>query len=183
MTILDKKLIVLSLLLIFMSLLCFIVWYDYWYITSYYKMEPVSYQHIVLNIPDYKITYTKNELKEEISKLYNISHCYEEIDNLEPTTTGTTKLLLRKVYIRKNLSLQSYATTYAHELTHIKYNTANETYTNYMSLIILYESENIQLQQIALNEMKAIIKGRESGTVYDCGYYLLNYLKEKGEVI
>ena len=68
-----------------------------------------------------------------------------------------------------------------HELCHIKYYTADETFTEYMTFVELYESEN----EFMHNRGDWIIREqvyykRKINTEYDCAYYIIEYLKEKG---
>lgn len=83
----------------------------------------------------------------------------------------------RVIEIDKNLDIHTYIITYAHELCHIRYQVGNETYTAYMTFVRLYESGNSELRYHALVYAQDVIGGGYSGTAYDCGYYILEYLK------
>lgn len=67
--------------------------------------------------------------------------------------------------------------TLAHELCHIKYYTANETFTEYMTFVELYESDNYILKQVALNlANEHCYDKRHYNTKYDVAWYINDYL-------
>jgi hypothetical protein len=67
--------------------------------------------------------------------------------------------------------------TLAHELCHIKYYTNNETYTEYMTFIELYQSDNVYLKNAAEWMIyEHLVVQAHYGTAYDISYYIAEYL-------
>lgn len=147
------------------------------YIFNYINLEVKDYKKTQLTIENMEYTLTKKEIRNIIKELYDIPHIYIETDNLPEKENGISYVLLRMINVKKSLDIKTYAITYAHELTHIKYQTADETFTTFMTFVTLYESGNKELQNMALKEAQGIINGGYAGTEYDCGYYILKYLK------
>ena len=145
---------------------------------SYSKYKVKEYPRIILNIPEINIKLTKNEAKKLIKTKYKTFHFYKE-KNLN-NANGRSIILLRIIEINKNLDILTYIITYTHELTHIKYNTANETFVSYKTFIMLYESGNADFKYCALKYAQEILIGAWSGTDYDCGYYIYKYLQKEG---
>lgn len=150
------------------------------YSYGFNKLEPRKYTRINLNVPRMNYTITKEEAKEFVKNLYNTSHFYIETDKLSATRYAECSVILRTVKIKKNLNIVDYVTSYAHELTHLKYLYADETLTTFKAFVILYESGNEEIKNMALMDAQSVINGLYRGTEYDCGYYIIEYLKEMG---
>lgn len=119
--------------------------------------------------------------KDQLRELFNTPHTLQWKEIKDSSVTGYTSLLTRKIYLKINLYEPVEVVTYAHELTHLKYFTANETFTTYKSIIILYESGIPYFRYVALREANGIINNHgQQGTKYDCGWLLQQYF-EKGE--
>lgn len=146
---------------------------------SYKNYKPKPYEYTQLYNPQVNITLDKSSAKKIINKLVKTPHIYKEksFDGY-----GRSIILFRKVEINTNLSIEDYIVTYTHELTHIKYCTENETWVSYKTFKTLYESGNAELRYIALNYANEVLRGEWKGTGYDCGYYILKYLTNKGEL-
>lgn len=121
---------------------------------------------------------SKEEAAALVRNLYNTPHSFKETDL--NNKNGHADILKKVVYIDDNLTISDFIYAYAHELTHLKYATTNETFTSYKSIIMLYESNNHILQCVALSATTEILNGCAEGTEYDCGYYLTEYFKDKG---
>lgn len=123
-----------------------------------------------------QLTLTKETAHTMIAELFDTPHIYFERD-LPSNQDGRSRIMFRTIEIDSNLNTHTYIITYAHELCHVRYQVGNETYTAYMTFIRLYESNNAELQYHALVYAQDVINGGYSGTEYDCGYYILEYLK------
>lgn len=141
---------------------------------SYNNYKPKPYEYTQLYNPQVNITLDKSSARKLISKVVKTPHFYKEkqIDDY-----GRSIILYRKVEINTDLSIEDYVITYTHELTHLKYCTLNETWVSYKTFKTLYESGNAELRYIALNYANEVLRGNWQGTEYDCGYYILKYLK------
>lgn len=140
---------------------------------SYKSYKPKSYIYQNIDLQEIEQTLTKQSAKELIKRLYNTPHFYKE---KELKQAGRSIIFIRKVEINKNLSLNDYIITYAHELTHIKYVTVNETFVSYKAFKTLYESGNEELRYHSMVYASEVLSGIWAGTDYDCGYYILKYL-------
>ena len=134
-------------------------------------------QHIqVLTPPTPPTITTKQIARTTISQLFDTPHIYCE-KNLPQGQNGRSMILWRLIQIDNQLDLHTYIITYAHELCHIRYQVGNETYVAYMTFVRLYESDNHELRYHALLYANDVISGCYDDTQYDCGYYILDYLK------
>lgn len=121
---------------------------------------------------------SKEEAATLVRDLYNTPHSFKEADL--NNKNGHADILNEVVYIDENLTISDFIYAYAHELTHIKYKTTDETFVTYKSIITLYESNNHILECVALSATTEILNGCADGSQYDCGYYLIEYFSDKG---
>lgn len=127
-------------------------------------------------------TLDRAEVKKKMEKAFGIKfYIYKEVYEL-PVYKGlilngrTTPALRRiEISIKETTEDYVYAFALAHEMSHLKYYTLDERYTEFMAIKILYESGDEQLidvakfatrQQFFHNQLKDS----------DCTYYLYNYL-------
>lgn len=142
-----------------------------------WKVKP--YKRIYVEIPENLAeNVSRNDLKSLVDNLFDQPHFYREKSNF--TQYGKTIILFRSVTINAKLDNENYTLTYAHELTHLKYMCANETFTAYKTFVALYESGNEILKNVAERYACKVLRGDWQGTPYDIGYYILEYFKENG---
>lgn len=142
------------------------------------NIDTKQYEIVNLKIEDMEYTLTKDQVKQMVSNLYNTPHMYLETDNLSAGSNGNSLVVARVVTIKKELSVSEYAIAYAHELTHVKYQVADETYTTFKTFTTLFESGNAELRHMALKDAQIIIYGGYGRSEYDCGYQILEYLEQ-----
>ena len=151
--------------------------FQVWHIQFSNSLEIKPYTTQIIEIQDKsQQTLTKQTAHITIAKLFNTPHLYLE-RNLPLNQNGRSRILWRVIEINKNIDIHTYIITYAHELCHVRYQVGNETYTAYMTFVRLYESDNHELCYHALLYANDVISGCYDGTQYDCGYYILDYLK------
>ena len=141
-------------------------------IISIPKMEyrESEYDYIHQNHMD--CNYTKSELKQMVSELFDTPHIYGE------TKRDSYSLVpFRTIIISNNLYDYAYVKQYAHELTHIKYQTKDERFVVYTTITTLYESGNEYLQWVAIDYANEFLTKSRPEKSYDCGYYLQEYFK------
>ena len=164
-------------LIVLLSLALVLTIFQVLHIQFSHSLEIKSYQIQNITIGNRpQLTLTKQTARTTIANLFNTPHIYFEKD-LPPQDNGISIIMWRVVQIDKDLDVHTYIVTYTHELCHVRYQVGNETYTAYMTFVRLYESNNAELQYHALVYAQDIISGDYSGTKYDCGYYILEYLK------
>lgn len=164
-------------LIVMLSLALALTIFQVWHIQLSNSLNIKPYTTQIIAIQDKpQLTLTKQTARTTIAKLFNTPHIYREKD-LPPQENGRSKIMWRIVEIDKNLDVHTYIVTYTHELCHVRYQVGNETYTAYMTFVRLYKSNNAELQYHALVYAQDVISGDYSGTEYDCGYYILEYLK------
>lgn len=144
-------------------------------------LKVVEYQHVDYELERFDCDLSRREIKIILDALAGVSYEYIEVREIwqgnKYATAGTTDIKNKTITLVDWLPAEYYIVILAHELTHLKYKTENETFTEYKSITWLYET-NIRVFQIAsLNRAKTIIRGDYAGTEYDCGYYLLKYFK------
>lgn len=119
---------------------------------------------------------SNKEIKRDLDRLFGTSfYIYVEKDNMGHLQ-GQIHLLIRLIKVQSGLSKTQYCYTLAHELTHLVHCSLNETYTEFMAFKTLYESGNDWFKEVAKMRADNTIRGH-SKTVYDCGYYMIEYLK------
>ena len=115
--------------------------------------------------------------QKQVSDLFKVRHTLE-FCRMSGKIHGETNLLTHKVKINERASDVEKVIAYAHELTHLKYYTVNETFTEYKATIILYESGVPYFRNAALINVNCIVNcGGYTNTEYDCGAYLLEYFR------
>ena len=125
------------------------------------------------------LTYTKlpEDWQKQISELFNTRHTLE-FCQMTGEFRGKTNLITRKVRINEKARDVETVIAFAHELTHLKYYTTNETFTEYKATIILYESGIPYFVNAALINVNFIVNnGGYNNTEYECGAYLQEYFK------
>lgn len=143
-------------------------------------LDVIPYEHFYMEQEYIETQYTKPQIRIMLDNIYNTKYKYKEVEEIEELVGGYTHN--GTIYVDKNVDTIDYIIILAHEVTHIKYATSNETFTEYTSIVTLYESNNILFQKVALNRAKLIVGGGLYGTEYDCGYYLIQYFKDKWRI-
>ena len=141
-----------------------------------WKVKPYQVEHYS-KPQNYAEFIDRSDLKLWVKNLVDTPHIYHEKANLPQL--ARTSILFRSITIRKGLDNETFALTYAHELVHIKYLCQNETYTSYKTFVILYESKNVTLRNVAERYAIDVLAGGWKGTAYDIGYYIQNYLNKR----
>ena len=178
---LKIKSIIANAIIILLIAIVLLTAYQAWHIRYNNILEVKPYEKTRLVVTPTPQTLTKETAKELVSDLYNTPHIYFEKD-LKDGISGLAIPYLRLVFVDENLiSLHYFITTYAHELTHVKYQVVNETFTAYKTFTTLYESGNAELKYHAMVYANDVLRGAYRRGEYDCGYYILEYLKERGE--
>ena len=121
---------------------------------------------------------TTQEAIEHVNNHFNINYTLRWRNNGYPA--GQTYLIVNIVYLQEGMDWIDTVWTLAHELCHIKYYSANETYVEYMTFKELYESDDEYLHLVGECMITLHCEFRcNRETQYDVGYYILKYLEEK----
>ena len=174
----SKKVLILIGVILIELLAIVVLLSQMYYVFAYNDLEVKDYAAVRLVFDDMEYTITKEQAKELVADLYNVEHSYEETNDLPESDAANSNIARKEVRIRPNLELLEYTISYAHELTHIKYRSYDETYTAYQTFVDLYESGHAELQNMSLVYAQSVLYGCYAGTEYDCGYYILEYLTE-----
>lgn len=177
-----KKNIICNIFLTVSITLLAYVFITIFYLYCFNRLEVKEYERVSLDIPAMEYTLTKDEAKKLIKDIYRTPHFYKEVGKFPDRRDAESVVFIRLVKVEKDLSLENYVMAYAHELTHLKFMYGDETMTVFKTFVMLYESGNAELQHIALKDAQDIINGGYKGTDYDCSYYIIEYLKEKGGI-
>lgn len=136
------------------------------------KPKYCEYDYFLLN------TYQHEQLRESeyidlLEQEFGVS--YPVIfTNLPQNIGGKASPMLKLVFIDKNLTSIDFEISLAHEFTHIRYQTVNECFTTYQTIIDLYESDSEYLKAVAIEYANDVMFGRFPEQ-YNCGYYLYEY--------
>lgn len=156
-----------------------IIWTNFFIIKYRYNYAPIECARIEYtpsNVPNFDLE--REEAIALIDDLFGINYTLKWGDLKEDGILGHTVLILNIVTLDNTLTGWEILDTLTHELCHIKYYTSNETYTELMSFVELYESDNEILKNRAewMIFEQCVLKVR-NGTEYDASYYILEYLK------
>ncbi len=146
--------------------------------TRYSNYRPQPYKDSMGFVYHANIALPNEELKNIIDENFDFGYIYIEANLSNKNYDGRAFPQFGIVVISDKINGYDYITTLAHELCHIKYFTANETYTEYMAFVELYESESIILQSVAKQMIFEHCTLRlYAGTEYDIASYICKYLR------
>jgi len=134
-------------------------------------ITPVSHTCVI------NASISREEMIEHINNHFKVNYKLEWIDS--GNLSGKADVIFHKVYLKNNLSPLYVGITLAHELCHIKYYCANETWVEFMAFKELYESNDPVLKMCGDAMITLHCEYRAyKGTAYDIGWYILDYLGE-----
>ena len=141
------------------------------YLTNKYEELDGTYE---LTVPT-----AEEKIRQEIQpKFYILVKSKPFIDY----SAGITILPFRFIMVDPNQDVRDYLISLTHEFIHLKYMVANETWTQFNTFRILYESKNIYLNYLACHLAVEIFSGAFSGE-YRCIGNIVNYIKSKEVLI
>lgn len=158
-------------LLIFAS--CFIVRIKFIHMLPYKDYTWAKLDYNIIR----PLNWNEEIIKEEIDKLTNVNYSLSKKD-LPGNVLGKANLITFHIDIEFGLSLEMYTFTLTHEITHLKYYTVDERFTNYYAWLILYESGIDYFKQVALAIADQDFRGL-TYYEYSCAGYIEEYLRGK----
>ena len=174
--------IIKNIIIILLIVMLFLAIYPIWHIRFSSILKVKEYEPTRLVVTPTTQTLDKKTAKKLISDLYKTPHIYIEKD-IKGEYDGKAIPQFRVVVVDEGISLHAYIIAYTHELTHVKYQVGNETFTAYKTFITLYESGNAELKYHAMVYANDVLSGSYGRGEYDCGYYILKYLKQGGAYV
>lgn len=147
------------------------------YIFAANRWEVKEYTNQTLIVPECPQIPPKTEIYKLVRKEFNSWCLYFECDDLGEGVNGRACPQINAVFIEKGLDELNYTMVLAHEISHCKFKSINECYTEFKAITTLYESDNEFLHYIGVYWANEILSGQKGGWEYDCGYYLDKYLK------
>lgn len=158
-----------------------VIWSNVFAINYKYTLEPVNIPICYIE-PQNEIDYSidVDTAVNLVNDLFQINYTLKFDDLKSIGLNGMAYLFVNSVIIDETLTGWEVLKTLSHELCHIKYYTGNETYTEYMAFVNLYESNNETLKNRAewLAYEQCTLRNRKN-TEYDCGFYIAKYLVER----
>lgn len=114
---------------------------------------------------------TKQEMRALLNKELGLGiYIYNEGD------ANYSSAVFRYIEVQKTLGVEEYCFILCHEMCHVKYFSANEIYTQFMTFKTLYESNNPTLKRVGTWFGIYVLNGCYS-TGYDCSAMIVDYLK------
>ncbi len=93
---------------------------------------------------------------------------------------GYAIIPLRIICVAEKMNYTNYIWCLTHEIVHIKYVCYNETWTNFMTFKLLYESSNFDFRQVAISfAIDYLNEWNYDNEEYNIGYYIHQYLEGK----
>ena len=175
----KKSDFIFNLIILLCLIIIALIVFEIWYVLSMNKLEYKTYNRaLITNVYNYDEDKHLN-YKKVLDDYYNTPHLTFYTDKfLKNNENGKSSVIARIIWIRPNLKGLNDIKTYAHEIIHVKYQVANERFVQFKTITTLYESEDNFLKYVAINYANDILKGNYTKE-YDCGYYLLEYFKNK----
>lgn len=131
-------------------------------------IEQIQYETLV----DKSLTI--DEAIERVNKHFNVNYTLKWRNGDCPA--GQAILYVNIVYLKEGMDWVGVIHTLSHELCHIKYYSANETYVEYMAFKELYESDDEYLNLVGRLMITSNCQYRVyKGTEYDIGSQILKY--------
>lgn len=153
-----------------------LVWLDVLYIKVAHRIPYKQCEQRVVYYIDERTIHigSKPEAREKIEDIVGVHHYFYTEKELPVGTNGLTILMARYVLIDYELDNIDYVIALTHELLHIKYNCEAERFIQFKTFECLYNSE---FRDIAL-----IFASQQTNGYYiedyNCGQYIVEYLKE-----
>lgn len=149
-----------------------------------YLNENVSYNFEETN---------RTKIRTKIENLLDLKfYTYKEYNNLcNGRAYGQTIFGFRKIKVVNYLDTNTYIETFCHEAIHLKYYNSNERWTTYKTFVVLFESNDKDLKQCAINwaykyvsyytidEYGWAVSNNMPPRDYDATYYIIQYLSLK----
>lgn len=126
----------------------------------------------------YEQKLTHNQIKQKLEKELNL-HLYILIQKpLKNNCYGYCRIGVRIIVVTENLSYIDYIWTLAHEMIHLKHLTSNETWTNFETFKLLYNSEESEFRAVAcIFGNRYLTNFYWNNREYNIGYYIKNWLQ------
>lgn len=138
------------------------------------QYEQKSYTYTELNFDYEQYDLTQEQAVELCSSLVG---SYKIVWNNDVHYSGLAVIPLRYCFINKYQTGWQLLETLTHEFVHLKYWAVNETFTQFMTFKLLYESDN----EILHNKGKEIAirqNNHEYYKPYECSWYVNKYFRE-----
>lgn len=136
-------------IIVILAVLLLIVAFQSIYPRFAYRMEYITPTDIIsMQYKEIDYGYSKSTIKDKLENIVGIKFYIYKEKNISSEYLGRTNFIFRTIILDKNLTNNEYIEVLCHELLHLKYNTANERYTQYQTFVYLYNSE---FRQTALN--------------------------------
>ena len=124
---------------------------------------------------------SKKEITSRIRKEINpVLFIETENHRFNGTTRGITNMYWRVILIDERCEGYEYCFVKTHEYVHAKYFYTDERLTQFTTFKILYESKDEYLYSTSLYYLNHYLSYPPQ---YDCSYYIVEYLRERGEIL
>lgn len=132
----------------------------------------------------------RDVLRNKITSVVGLNHyVYKECSRLNNGEAyGRTFFALRQISVVNYLNINVYIDTFCHEAIHLKYYNSNERWTTYKTFVVLFESNDKDLKQCAINwayryvsyytidEYGRAMNNSAPARDYDPAHYIIQYL-------
>ena len=164
-------------------LICWFIDGIMFYFNSFLEPKYCAYDNSLLQYESLEIeNHNKNEITEEINKLFGNPFYFKINANLTNDNTGLIIYFFRIIIIDNSLPTEYYIFCLAHELSHLTRSTKNETSANFNAFKILYESGNPDFVSVAKWYAYKNMCNYNINE-YSFWYYVSEYLKLKNEIV
>lgn len=160
-------------IIVILAVLLLIVAFQSIYPRFAHRMEYVEPTDIIsVQYKEVDYGYSKSTIKDKLKNIVGIKFYIYIEKNISSEYLGKTSFMFRTITLDKNLTNNEYIEVLCHELLHLKYNTANERFTQYQTFVFLYNSE---FRQTALNILYKMQYGYYAYE-YNCYSQIVEYL-------
>lgn len=160
-------------LIIILALCLSVITFQCIYPRLAHKMSYVAPQHsILIERPNPTYYYSKDLIRTKLEYLTGVKYYIYKEKVTKPKYYARTSFMFRTIAIDNSLTINEYVEVLCHELLHLKFNTANERFTQYQTFVFLYNSE---FRQTALNILYKMQYGYYAYE-YNCYSQIVEYL-------
>lgn len=167
---------VIKIVVICLVIIALMIWGNFGYIMWHHKEKPIESSYITYTASSVELDQkTAVEIVKNHFHFWWVGISFCEMQGIN----GKAIFLLNQIKLNTNLSGWDTLYVLTHEYCHLKYNTANETFTEYMTFVEMCESDNVTLQQRGKYMiMEQCMYHDRNNSEYDCSGYIYDYCKK-----
>lgn len=173
----EKRLKIYISIIIFLLIFDIVLWSNLYLVVYRNAYNVISCSAVYYEPSKEPDDITVKQAIEIVNEHFNINYTLKFEDMQENGLLGKATFIFNIVRIDNDISGWEVLYVLTHELCHLKYYTINETFTEYMAFVELYESDNeIMHNRGEWMAREQVYYRKKLNTEYDCAWYIRQYL-------